>query len=290
MYLIAAAPETHRLQRELPRRGLYTDVHRPAADKKAVKLEKRAVKDLSDAEVASIEVLLERCMDLGSDFPDLRKKQSGDIFFAHDRDTGERVGFFSITELTIRSGGRNRQVIFTPQAYLDPPYRGLNVLQRGGGRAFARARLRHPSRPISWVFHAATYDSYLLATRNFVNYHPRLDVEVPGFVRELLLGVVEQTRRGTLDAAGRVVRPALTLLPLVGVPDETTTAVADIAAYAEMLPNQLAGERLAVYVPLTIRNLVSMEFRVQQRVLARRLRWMRRCLNSRPCRSLTDHG
>lgn len=199
----------------------------------------------------------------------LRKRQR--IALVRDRTHRALVGMATIDTITTTFDGRALTALFTSHVLLLEAYRGLNLFQRIGFKAFLAARLRHPLRPIYWFFDTFSYKSYLLLPKNFREFWPRRDCPTPEPVAALIdhlathiYGADWQPYVGMVVASGRM-RLRESIAPV-------TPAVAqmpDVEFFARLNPGHAIGDMLVCICPLSAQNWWCAGTRVVARVYAR---------------------
>ncbi len=192
------------------------------------------------------------------DFED-KLARTGEVFLGRARD-GSLVAFGAVDVIEVDVGHGTETLLYTNWAAIDPAHRGTNVIQRVGFRYFLRARLRHPLRPIYWLFTASTYTSYLLLVRNYRAYWPRREEDTPAHPRALLDAAMRRAEPSTWDASAGVLRRHGASRYREGVVDDEP-AVLDhptlgpaVRYYRARNAGQGEGDSLACLCPLTAAN------------------------------------
>ncbi len=144
---------------------------------------------LTGAERDAIWALLERSVQRDRSAFEAKLARTEEVFLGR-LPSDELVAFGAVDTLEDTIEGRTHALLYTHWAMLDPRVRGCNVIQRVGLRCFLRHRLRHPLRPVYWLFSASTYQSYLLLVRNFERFWPKLSVSWPSTERALVEAVM----------------------------------------------------------------------------------------------------
>jgi hypothetical protein len=173
---------------------------------------------------------------------------------------GALVGIGFITHLSIGPKGSESILILTSLIFVKEAYRGQNLVQKAGLRSFLRQRLKHPKRPIYWLFMARSYKSYLLLSRNFETYWPRPGAEFPADMRALLDEAATRVHGDLWDA-----RRGLLLLSKPspwrdGQMDLDERVLMDPHAryFEERAPRWRTEEALGCLCPLTLGNWLSL--------------------------------
>lgn len=184
---------------------------------------------------------------------------TGEAFLGH-LPTGELVAFGAVDAVEAEVAGRTEAVLYTHWAVLDPRARANNVIQRVGFRCFLRYRLRHPLRPVSWMFSASTYQSYLLLVRNYVTYWPRPDAPWTERARALRDAVMAKSGDPTWDAEAGVLRRHGATRYREGVVDDDPRLLDHpvigpaVGFFRAQNPLQVEGDSLLCLCPLSAAN------------------------------------
>lgn len=183
------------------------------------------------------------------------------------RDTqGDVVGMGTIHTYPFEHEGRRHWVIFTGNAAFQSRVRGMNIVQQRGALAFLRCRLRNPTAPI-WLFYDTfSYRSFLMLSRNFDEYWPRVDRPMPAWERGFLDALCRARYGETWDPTTDVIASAgRRLRDEEGAIRPEQLADPDIRYFAEHNPGYLRGDRIPTLVPLTARNWASVVARAVRR-------------------------
>ena len=177
---------------------------------------------------------------------------------------GTLQGFVGNKLLEVVWQGRSHFIFFTAWTWMDPAYRGQNLLQGLGLKRFLRQWVRHPLARFYWMIFSSTYKSYLLLPRTFVEFWPRRGAEWPERERELVRLVMERDGDPDWDPQAGVVRRRGASRYREGVVADEPGALQDpdIRFYAERNPGQDQGDTLIALCPLSLRNLWSLVSKV----------------------------
>jgi hypothetical protein len=190
------------------------------------------------------------------------------------RAAGDRrlVGITALDVYPTEFEGRKLAVIFTSHVMLDEAFRGHNLLQRLGWRTFLRTRLRYPLHAIYWFFDSFSYKSYLLLPRNFRDFWPRRETQIPAWESGLMNQLAIQMYREAWQPALGIVRRTghKRLRPETAPLQAEYDRDPDLAFYARANPGHAEGDMLVCLCPLTVANLVTLGVRARRR--ARRVR------------------
>jgi len=238
-----------------------------------IRIEVRPSHALTDAERDEIWAVTERYVE--TDRAVYEKKLRGvaevGLFRAA---SGALVGLTSYEAYDVTWEGARRRVVFTSNVVVDERHRKRNLPLRLGARVFARERLRHPLRPIDWLFDTFSFRSYVLLPRNFADFWPRRDRSMPpdvaayvDFLARRRYGDAWRPETGVVARAGKRLRPETAP---VGAAER---ADPDIRFFAETNAGHAEGDMLVCLVPLTLRNWAAVLGRAARKgVRAREMR------------------
>jgi hypothetical protein len=224
-----------------------------------VRLTYRRPATLSAEERDAIWSLLDRSVQ--RDRPSFERKLShtGEVWLAH-LPGGELVGFGAVDMIEVEHEGRTYALFYTHWGVLAPQLRGRNVSQRVGLRCFLRYRMRHPLRPVYWLFTASTFHSYLLLARNAATYWPRPGTPCPPRERAILAAAMQKLGDPTWDPDAGVLRRNGASRYREGVVDDDPTILdhpvvgAAVRFYREQNPRQVEGDSLVCLCPFSVGN------------------------------------
>ena len=200
-----------------------------------------------------------------------RLQQQRETVLFRTRSDQALVGMASVNVAPIIFRGRKLIVIHTSHVLLRERYRGLNLLQQSGFRAFLRTRLRFPLRPIYWFFDTFSYKSYLLLPRNFRDFWPRPDRPTPEPERALInelashyYGSDWRPEQGIVERSGHKKLRAGTA-PL----EHSDSTNLNLAFFARANPGHAEGDMLVCLCPLSLPNWISLGMRALRRARRR---------------------
>jgi hypothetical protein len=184
-------------------------------------------------------------------------ERSDEVIRFHDANDGRLCGMALISAYAASHEGRDFRVLSTGAVCLEPPYRGLNAVQRAGLFRLARERLRHPLSDVYWYFDTFSYKSYLLLPRNLPEYWPRADRSTPAWESGVIAVLAQRHGgeawnpiTGVIGAQGRRLRPGVAeVLPADHNPH--------VRFFLRRNPGHAAGERLPCLCPLNLRNVAA---------------------------------
>ncbi len=159
-------------------------------------------------DVSEIWELVQRFQDTDREYFSTSLAKHEEVVLFRVARTRELVGFAAIDVMhhALPPRGNLATILFTSNVVIDPEYRGHNLIQRAGARTFLRTRLRHPRRPIFWLFDSFSYKSYLLMGRNFATYWPHPGRVLPEHVRQFRDEVAARYYGDAWDAKNAIVR------------------------------------------------------------------------------------
>src|SRR5262245_15671296 len=141
------------------------------------------------------------------DFVDKMQRRLDQTVLFRDRATGELVGFTGLCARRFTlDGGRRVSAMYVGQTYIEPAYRGHNLVQRTVIRTMIPPALARPWEPLFYWSNCLSYKPYLLAARNLKAYYPSPDWPTPPLVRELIDALGETYYGHHYDPAQGVVR------------------------------------------------------------------------------------
>jgi hypothetical protein len=204
-----------------------------------------------------------------------RKLLSADeVTLARDALAGTICAFVGLKVYEGEWEGRTFGALCTLWTAIDPAYRGRNLLQRVGFRAFIHQKVAHPTRPLYWLFGASTYNSYLLLPHNFRTYWPRPGATLPLREEALLAQWMHELGEPAWDPATGVVRRHGVSRYREGVFADTPEALANphVRFYAKTNPGQHEGDTLMCVCPLSGANWMALGTNVIRRGMGKAVR------------------
>jgi len=228
-----------------------------------------ATGELTPAQWDEIWILTQEFFDVERAYAEeeLRQRQAIALFRMNDA----LLGMASLSTFTVEYRGRPLTVISTAHVLLRENWRGRNLLQRLGWRAFLAERLRHPFRPIYWFFDTFSYKSYLLLPKNFREFWPRYDQPTPEAQAALIdhlatqvYGPAWRPARGIAVRSGQK-RMRETAAPLILARDSDP----HLEFFARANPGHAEGDMLICLCPLTLPNWLSLAHKALARLRRR---------------------
>lgn len=174
------------------------------------------------------------------------------------RDAGDRSvqGFTTIAVRPHREGARRFTIVFSGDTIIAPAYQGQSALQRAFVRYVAGTALRARDSEVYWFLISKGFKTYLLLSRNFLEYWPRPDRPTPEAMRGLIAALararfgeafVEETAAGTPDATYGKVRwqpPGARLRPGIAVVARGARDAVDVRFFEAANPGHAEGDEL----------------------------------------------
>lgn len=113
----------------------------------------------------------------------IRQRQNVGLYFDH-RDRFIGIATYDIDTESFH--GRKATTIYTGNCWINPKWRGANLIQLLAMRVFICAKRQWPMRDVYWFYGSNNYKSYMLLTKNFENYWPRHDLDTPPWERAFI--------------------------------------------------------------------------------------------------------
>lgn len=200
---------------------------------------------------------------------DLSKKDAALVLFGTN--DGRVKGFSTVVASHRKVANRNAIVIFSGDTIVDKAYWGQTALQAAFGRFAFKQKLSHPLTPVYWFLISKGYKTYLLLTRNVVEYWPRHDMPTPSDRAELIADLAQQFYP---DAW----RPALGVLQFAQCAGRLVEAVApitpslmrepEIRFFAQKNPGHLVGDELCCLGLMDMRTFSAFAMKIMKRTMA----------------------
>lgn len=110
------------------------------------------------------------------------------------RDTGDQSlqGFTTVQCFDGPSGSTPYRVVFSGDTVLEKAYWGRDTLQRAFAVLLMKEKLLHPHRRVYWFLISKGYKTYLLLSRNFLEFWPRRGVDTPAREAQMLNELARQ--------------------------------------------------------------------------------------------------
>lgn len=176
---------------------------------------------------------------------DLAAKQN--VITLLDSGDGSLQGFSTVEVYDQQIDGRRVVAIFSGDTIVEKEYWGQKALQTAFFVFILKTKLANPTTPLYWFLISKGYKTYLLLSRNFVEYWPRHDAATPAWQTKLVdalarnkFGDAWDADAGVLRMDGRDGRLKQGVAPV----DQSALAHPDIRFFVTKNPNYVAGDEL----------------------------------------------
>ncbi len=115
-----------------------------------------------------------------------------DVIVVRDVLDGSLQGFTTIAVRAHDTADRRFTIVFSGDTIIAPAYQGQSALQRAFVRYVVKAALRARGTEVYWFLISKGFKTYLLLSRNFLEYWPRHDRATPEPMRELIAGLARE--------------------------------------------------------------------------------------------------
>jgi hypothetical protein len=170
-----------------------------------------------------------------------------DVILLFDRRDDSLQGFSTLMRYQVEVEGKRYAIVFSGDTIVAPKYWGQSALQVAFYRYVVATKVEFPKLPVYWFLITKGYRTYLLLSRNFLEYWPRHDKPTPPRMKALLAKLAS-------DRFGSAWRPELGLLQFdephgrlkeeVAPLTDLDLAHADIRFFAEKNPQHARGDEL----------------------------------------------
>lgn len=193
------------------------------------------------------------------------------------RDEGDRSlrGFSTVQVYHRRHEGRDVVAVFSGDTVIEPAYWGQTALQIAFYRYLMAAKLRALSVPVYWFLISKGYRTYLLLSRNFPTYWPRLEAQTPAWERSLMdflatdkFGQAYRAETGVLQFG----TPEGHLKPEVAPIAPEILREQDVRFFVDRNPGHARGDELCCLGKVDLQLAVSFFYKHLHRALARLVR------------------
>lgn len=121
---------------------------------------------------------------------DLGKKNH--VIVVYDTGDGTLQGFTTVQVLDRTIGGRRMLAIFSGDTIVSQEYWGQMTIQMAFLKYLLALKLKHPILPLYWFLISKGYKTYLLLTRNVLQYWPRHDAPTPVWEASAIAALVQE--------------------------------------------------------------------------------------------------
>lgn len=189
---------------------------------------------------------------------DLDKKHR--VIVCRDSGDGSIQGFSTMKEFEAQIDGRTAMGIFSGDTIIDPRYWGQSALQVTFYLEVLKFKLRHFWRPVFWFLISKGFKTYLLLSRNFVEYWPRYDRPTPQWQGRVLDAFATQLYPDAWRKELGVMKFEQCVGALrdgVAPIDTEALAAPDIAFFLKKNPGHSQGDELACLGKLDLPNFLG---------------------------------
>lgn len=169
-----------------------------------------------------------------------------DVILLRDEQSTDVVGFSTLTTYRREIQGRSFVVIFSGDTVIEKAYWGQTKLHSQFVRYLVACKLANPFTPVYWFLISKGYKTYLLLSRNFLEYWPRYDCPTPDWQRELIDSLAGERFGDDYDKENGIVafESHGSVCENVAPVAEGMLKKADIRFFVEQNPNHHLGHEL----------------------------------------------
>jgi hypothetical protein len=173
-------------------------------------------------------------------------------------------GFASVKTLQVAPAGRPATVLYTQWAFVDPALRRQGFIHRVALSVWLRCKLRHPLRPVYWVFTASSVHAYMHMLRSTPTAYPSRNGEMPPKLREILHRTMLEVSPAQWRAESGTLRRDGEVRYLEGLASDKDSHP-DVVFYRALNPHQSRGDSLGCIAPATAAAAVAYLGRLRRR-------------------------
>lgn len=158
----------------------------------------------------------------------------------------ELQGFTTLCAYPHEVDGRRVRVVFSGDTVIAAPYQGQTALQRAFVRYVMGVVVRHRE-PVYWFLISKGYKTYLLMSRNFLEYWPRHERPTPPAAAALIASLARRRFGASFRERDGVVRfepPGPRLLGWVAPVEPHALAQPDVRFFLAQNPGWADGDEL----------------------------------------------
>jgi hypothetical protein len=184
-------------------------------------------------------------------------RQKSEIVLIRERDV--LVGLGAVDLYSLSHEGTPSWIIFVGNTIFAEGYRGHNIVEKTGFLYFLWLRLRHPTHRIYLAYGTFSYKTFLMLSRNFVEYWPHPTQETPEREATLIDHLARRYYGDAWEPARQVMRASAVynLKGWVAAIDESRKKDPHIQFFLQKNPNYQQGESVFCLVPLHASNWFS---------------------------------
>lgn len=183
-------------------------------------------------------------------------------------------GFTTLHVDRVTVDGTPYVIVFSGDTIIAGNYQGQSALHREFVRYIMRVAMTSGGAPVYWYLISKGYKTYLLLSRNFNEYWPRHDVEIPEAMRRLL-GEVARRRFGPSfdEASGRITfdPPGPRLKGHVAPISQSAMLAPDVRFFVAKNPGHADGDELCCVGRVDLQLGLSYVWRWGRRLVLRGL-------------------
>lgn len=113
-------------------------------------------------------------------------KDKSHVILIFDQQSKALCGFSTLSAKTHKVGQKRYRVVFSGDTIIASSHRGSSVLTRAFFRFMLGQWLRFPQLPLRWLLISKGYKTYLLLTRNYLEFYPTYKRPTPPRAQQLL--------------------------------------------------------------------------------------------------------
>lgn len=194
-----------------------------------------------------------------------------EVIIVCDAADGSLQGFTTLTSYRHEADGRRLRVLFSGDTIIAAPYQGQTALQRAFVRYLMLLVVRHPREEVYWFLISKGYKTYLLLSRNFLEYWPRHDRPTPRSAAAILASLGRARFGDAYRQETGIIRfdpPGPRLEAWVAPVEPAALERPDVRYFLERNPGWAEGDELCCIGRVDL----AMGMNYLRRLVARRLR------------------
>lgn len=149
-----------------------------------------AIVAIGDVEQADLEAMWElfRTYYAGSEYRQFRSDfyEKSHVIILRDSLSSELCGFSTLQRLKLEGRRRDIVAVYSGDTVIDRAYWGQTALHNEFRKYLVRTRIRHRRCKVYWFLLSKGFKTYLLLTRNFLEYWPRWEKPTPPSAKALI--------------------------------------------------------------------------------------------------------
>lgn len=211
-------------------------------------------------------------VDEGRFFADLDGKHHAILL--RDLASEELHGFSTLRVDTVETAGRRYRIVYSGDTIITDDYQRQTALHREFVRYIMRVAGKSRGLPVYWFLISKGYRTYLLLSRNFNEYWPRVDRAMPGEMVTLRDTLALERFGEAYDAARGVLRfdpPGPRLRDGVAPVTAGALAAEDVRFFVESNPGHADGDELCCLGRVDLALAASYAWRLVRKAVKRRV-------------------